>query len=64
MSSCHICLFTTGRENPIGNACMTTIKITGNPSTAAMLEDMIDFSAKPMLYGEKTYRRAAGSCMT
>lgn len=27
MSACHICLFTTGRGNPIGNACMTTIKI-------------------------------------
>ena len=41
MSGCHICLFTTGRGNPIGNACMTTIKITGNPQTATALEDMI-----------------------
>ena len=31
---------------------MTTIKITGNPQTAAALEDMIDYSAAPMLYGE------------
>ena len=54
MSACHICLFTTGRGNPIGNACMTTIKITGNPRTAEALSDMIDFSAKPVLYGEKT----------
>ena len=52
MSGCHICLFTTGRGNPIGNTCMTTIKITGNPQTAAALEDMIDYSAAPMLYGE------------
>ena len=52
MSGCHICLFTTGRGNPIGNACMTTIKITGNPQTATALEDMIDYSAAPMLYGE------------
>ncbi len=52
MSGCHICLFTTGRGNPIGNACMTTIKITGNPRTAEALADMIDYSAKPMLYGE------------
>ena len=52
MSGCHICLFTTGRGNPIGNACMTTIKITGNAQTAAALEDMIDYSAAPMLYGE------------
>ena len=56
MSGCHICLFTTGRGNPIGNACMTTIKITGNPRTAEALSDMIDFSAKPMLYGEKSLR--------
>jgi len=54
MSGCHICLFTTGRGNPIGNACMTTIKITGNPRTAETLSDMIDFSARPALYGEKT----------
>lgn len=54
MSGCHICLFTTGRGNPIGNACMTTIKITGNPRTAKVLSDMIDYSAKPMLYGELT----------
>mgnify|MGYP000507792063 CR=1 FL=1 len=58
MSGCHICLFTTGRGNPIGNACMTTIKITGNPTTATMLVDMIDYSAKPMLYGEKTLQES------
>ena len=52
MSGCHICLFTTGRGNPIGNACMTTIKITGNAQTASALADMIDYSAAPMLYGE------------
>lgn len=57
MSGCHICLFTTGRGNPIGNTCMTTIKITGNPRTAEMLSDMIDFSAKPVLYGEKTVQQ-------
>ena len=53
MGGCHICLFTTGRGNPIGNACMTTINITGNPRTATALEDMIDYSAAPYLYGEK-----------
>ena len=36
----------------------TTIKITGNPNTAAILEDMIDYSAKPMLYGEKTLQES------
>lgn len=59
MGGCHICLFTTGRGNPIGNACMTTIKITGNPRTATALADMIDFSAKPMLYGEQTLQESA-----
>ena len=58
MSGCHICLFTTGRGNPIGNACMTTIKITGNPRTAEALSDMIDYSAKPMLYGELTLQES------
>jgi altronate dehydratase len=54
MGGCHICLFTTGRGSPIGNACMTIIKVTGNPRTAEALSDMVDFSAKPVLYGEKT----------
>ena len=58
MGGCHICLFTTGRGNPIGNACMTTIKITGNPRTAEALSDMIDYSAKPMLYGEMTLQES------
>lgn len=59
MSGCHICLFTTGRGNPIGNAAMTTIKITGNARTAKALSDMIDFSAVPVLYGEKTLEENA-----
>ena len=58
MGGCHICLFTTGRGNPIGNACMPTIKITGNPRTAIALADMIDYSANPMLYGEKTLQES------
>ncbi len=58
MSGCHICLFTTGRGNPIGNAVMTTIKITGNPRTATALSDMIDYSAVPMLYGEKSLQES------
>lgn len=58
MAGCHICLFTTGRGNPIGNACMTTIKITGNPRTSVALEDMIDYSATPMLYGEKSLQES------
>ncbi len=58
MGGCHICLFTTGRGNPIGNACMTTIKITGNPRTSTALSDMIDYSATPMLYGEKSLKES------
>ena len=59
MGGCHICLFTTGRGNPIGNACMTTIKITGNPRTSTQLSDMIDYSATPMLYGEKSLKESS-----
>ena len=33
-------------------------ELTGNPTTATMLEDMIDYSAKPMLYGEKTLQES------
>lgn len=58
MGGCHICLFTTGRGNPIGNACMPTIKITGNPRTATALADMIDYSTAPMLYGEMTLQES------
>ena len=37
---------------------MTTIKITGNARTEEALSDMIDFSAKPALYGEKTIQES------
>ncbi len=48
----HTCV-ADGVAPPSGEeADMTTIKITGNPQTATALEDMIDYSAAPMLYGE------------
>ena len=35
-----------------------TSEDTGNPTTATALDDMIDYSAKPMLYGEKTLQES------
>ena len=54
----HICLFTTGRGTPIGNACMTTIKITGNSRTSTALADMIDYSATLMLYRQRSLKES------
>lgn len=59
MSGCHICLFTTGRGSPIGNACMPIIKLSGNPHTVQVLADMTDYSCVPMLFGEKTLHESA-----
>lgn len=50
MSGPHICLFTTGRGTPLGNAASVTIKITGNPDTYSRLgSEMIDFDASAVI---------------
>lgn len=55
MSGAHICLFTTGRGTPLGNAASVTVKITGNPDTYRRLgEEMIDFDASRMITGQAT----------
>lgn len=60
MSHPHITVFTTGRGNPIGNACAVTIKVTGTPRTYETLgEEWIDYSTHPMLSGEKTADQCA-----
>lgn len=56
MSGAHICLFTTGRGTPLGNATSVTIKITGNPDTFQRLgEEMIDFDASGIITGQRNF---------
>ena len=57
MTGAHICLFTTGRGTPLGNAASVTIKITGNPDTYSRLgKEMIDFDASPVISQHRDYR--------
>lgn len=47
----QIVCFTTGHGNPYGSALAPTIKLTGNPATAARLPDQIDFDASDVFSG-------------
>ena len=58
MSGAHLCLFTTGRGNPIGNAVMPCLKLTGNPDTYAAMTEFFDFSAVQVLRGEQSVEAA------
>ncbi|MBS4959209.1 MAG: UxaA family hydrolase [Clostridiales bacterium] len=50
MTGAHICLFTTGRGTPDGNAASVVLKITGNPDTwKRMGEEMMDFNASKVI---------------
>ncbi len=60
MSGAHICLFTTGRGTPLGNAASVTVKITGNPDTYARLgAEMIDFDASSVIVQNQDFRLLA-----
>jgi altronate dehydratase large subunit len=47
----QIVCFTTGHGNPYGSALAPTLKLTGNPDTAARLPDQIDFDASDVFLG-------------
>lgn len=47
----QIVCFTTGHGNPYGSVLAPTIKLTGNPETAARLPDQIDFDASDVFLG-------------
>lgn len=49
----QIVCFTTGHGNPYGSAIAPTIKLTGNPETAARLPDQIDFDASDVFRGRR-----------
>jgi len=50
----QVCVFTTGRGNPIGNPIMPVLKITGNHETYVNMEDNIDIDASVVLRGTKS----------
>lgn len=47
----QVCIFTTGRGSPAGNALGPVIKVTANPHTAESMADNIDFSAAGIIEG-------------
>lgn len=52
----QVCVFTTGRGNPIGNAIIPMIKITGNEDTAKTMFDNIDIDLSGILNGSLTLK--------
>src|SRR5919202_3655404 len=47
----HVCIFTTGRGSPLGNAIYPVIKVSAKPNTVAKMPDNIDFSAAGIIEG-------------
>ena len=56
----QLCLFSTGRGTPLGNAIAPVIKVCGNARTLAVLEDSVDFSTLPILEGRASREELAG----
>ena len=52
-------LFTTGVGNSYVSALTPTLKVTGNPATAARVRQQIDFDASPVFIGEESLEAAA-----
>ncbi len=50
----QIVVFSSGRGSPVGHPLAPVIKITGNKLTYAKMEDNIDVSAAPLIYGQQT----------
>lgn len=57
---CQIILFSTGRGNAIGAPVAPTIKITGNPHTAASMGDNIDVDVSAVLSDGQDLDTAGG----
>jgi len=58
-AGCNLALFTTGVGNSYTSALMPTIKLTGNPQTAARLRHQLDFEAGAVFEGRETLDQAA-----
>lgn len=50
----QVCIFTSGRGTPIGNALVPMIKITGNKLTFGSMEDNIDMDTSDIIEGVTT----------
>ncbi len=58
-SGAHAILFSTGIGNPIGHPISPTIKVTGNPRTAARMAENIDIDLSAVLEGRMSFDEAA-----
>jgi len=56
---CSMALFTTGVGNSYVSALMPTLKLTGNPATAARVTQQLDFQADAVLAGGESLEAAA-----
>lgn len=56
---CHVIVFSTGKGNTSGNPVSPTIKLSGNPHTAANLADNIDVDLSAVITGGMTLDEAA-----
>jgi altronate dehydratase large subunit len=50
----QLCLFTTGRGSPVGNAIVPVLKICGDAETSRRMADNIDFSTVAIAEGRAT----------
>lgn len=50
----QICVFTTGRGTPVGNAVIPVIKITGNKGTYENMSDNMDLDISDVISGKKS----------
>ncbi|MDQ3702159.1 MAG: UxaA family hydrolase [Chloroflexota bacterium] len=55
----QVCLFTTGRGSPLGNAISPVIKVCGNPETLERMGDNMDFSTAAVMEGSARPRDLA-----
>jgi altronate dehydratase large subunit len=54
----QVCLYTTGRGSPLGNALAPVIKVCGNAQTLERMGDNVDFSTAAVLSGQETPQSA------
>jgi len=59
-SGAQICVFTTGRGNPVGNPIVPVIKVTANPITSVSMKDNMDINAGAILEGDATIQDVGG----
>lgn len=58
-AGCSMALFTTGVGNSYVSALMPTLKLTGNPATAARVTQQLDFQADAVFAGAEGLEAAA-----